>query len=86
MSDDFQPSDQAPGAPHPRETGHLFGQSAAEAAFLGDRFEGGADALQLGQDGLLRRVGIEAAFAGKPRVERGEVFAHAPSPGQRRRM
>ena len=32
--------DRAPGAPHPRETGHLFGQSAAEAAFL-DAHSGG---------------------------------------------
>ena len=31
---------RAPGAPHPRETGHLFGQSAAEAAFL-DAHSGG---------------------------------------------
>ena len=28
------PPDQAPGAPHPRETPRLFGQDAAEAAFL----------------------------------------------------
>lgn len=29
------PPDQAPGAPHPRETPRLFGQAPAEAAFLG---------------------------------------------------
>ena len=34
MSDDFQPPDQAPGAPHPRDTQRLFGQDAAQAAFL----------------------------------------------------
>ncbi|KUJ79284.1 DNA polymerase III subunit delta' [Ruegeria profundi] len=34
MSDDIPTPDQAPGAPHPRETQHLFGQSAAERAFL----------------------------------------------------
>jgi DNA polymerase-3 subunit delta' len=32
---ELQPeADRAPGAPHPRETQHLFGQSSAEAAFL----------------------------------------------------
>lgn len=31
---DPPPPDQAPGAPHPRETLRLFGQDAAEAAFL----------------------------------------------------
>ena len=34
MSDAPPPPDQAPGAPHPRETARLFGQDAAEAAFL----------------------------------------------------
>ncbi|MHA6262589.1 DNA polymerase III subunit delta' [Arenibacterium sp. CAU 1754] len=34
MSDDFPPPDQAPGAPHPRETQRIFGQDAAQAAFL----------------------------------------------------
>ncbi len=34
MSDDTPTPDQAPGAPHPRETAHLFGQYAAEQAFL----------------------------------------------------
>lgn len=34
MSDDTPTPDQAPGAPHPRETRHLFGQAAAEQAFL----------------------------------------------------
>lgn len=34
MSDDILPPDQAPGAPHPRETARLFGQDAAERAFL----------------------------------------------------
>lgn len=34
MSDAPPPPDQAPGAPHPRETQRLFGQDAAEAAFL----------------------------------------------------
>ena len=35
MSDDDLPApDQAPGAPHPRETRHLFGQDVAEADFL----------------------------------------------------
>lgn len=35
MSDDDQPRpDQAPGAPHPRETQHLFGQASAEGEFL----------------------------------------------------
>lgn len=34
MSNDLPPSDQALGAPHPRETLHLFGQSAPEAEFL----------------------------------------------------
>ncbi|MBT3143088.1 DNA polymerase III subunit delta' [Phaeobacter gallaeciensis] len=34
MSDDIPAPDQAPGAPHPRETVRLFGQDAAEAEFL----------------------------------------------------
>ncbi|WP_037307792.1 DNA polymerase III subunit delta' [Ruegeria halocynthiae] len=34
MSDDIPAPDQAPGAPHPRETPHLFGQPPAEQAFL----------------------------------------------------
>lgn len=34
MSEDSLPPDQVPGAPHPRETPQLFGQGAAEAAFL----------------------------------------------------
>lgn len=32
--DDLPRADQAPGAPHPRETAQLFGQTSAEAAFL----------------------------------------------------
>ena len=35
MTDDTLPDpDRIPGAPHPRETAHLFGQSRAEAEFL----------------------------------------------------
>ncbi|HID66865.1 MAG TPA: DNA polymerase III subunit delta', partial [Roseibacterium sp.] len=34
MSDAPPPPDQAPGAPHPRETARLFGQATAEADFL----------------------------------------------------
>jgi DNA polymerase-3 subunit delta' len=34
MSDDTPTPDQAPGAPHPRETAQLFGQDTAEQAFL----------------------------------------------------
>lgn len=34
MSDEIPTPDQAPGAPHPRETLRLFGQDAAEHAFL----------------------------------------------------
>ncbi|NOD34828.1 MULTISPECIES: DNA polymerase III subunit delta' [unclassified Ruegeria] len=34
MSDDTPSPDQVPGAPHPRETARLFGQDAAEQAFL----------------------------------------------------
>ncbi|MFD3189377.1 DNA polymerase III subunit delta' [Sedimentitalea sp. HM32M-2] len=34
MSADPLPPDQAPGAPHPRETAQLFGQDAAQNAFL----------------------------------------------------
>ncbi|WP_171122656.1 MULTISPECIES: DNA polymerase III subunit delta' [unclassified Ruegeria] len=34
MSDETPPPDQAPGAPHPRETRQLFGQAEAESAFL----------------------------------------------------
>ncbi|WP_298932910.1 DNA polymerase III subunit delta' [uncultured Ruegeria sp.] len=34
MSDDTPTPDQAPGAPHPRETPRIFGQDAAEQAFL----------------------------------------------------
>ena len=34
MSDDIPAPDQAPGAPHPRDTPRLFGQDAAESAFL----------------------------------------------------
>ncbi len=34
MSDETLPPDQAPGAPHPRETVRLFGQEAAEQSFL----------------------------------------------------
>lgn len=34
MTSDLPPPDQAPGAPHPRETTRIFGQSDAEADFL----------------------------------------------------
>lgn len=34
LSEDLPEPDRAPGAPHPRETAVLFGQSQAEAAFL----------------------------------------------------
>ncbi len=34
MSDDLAAPDQAPGAPHPRETARLIGQDTAEQAFL----------------------------------------------------
>ncbi len=34
MSDDRPEPDRIEGAPHPRETNHLFGQDAAQAAFL----------------------------------------------------
>ena len=34
MSDDAPEPDRIEGAPHPRDTGHLIGQGAAEAAFL----------------------------------------------------
>ncbi|MCG7519082.1 DNA polymerase III subunit delta' [Ruegeria sp. Ofav3-42] len=34
MSDDTPTPDQAPGAPHPRETQRLFGQDSAEQAFM----------------------------------------------------
>lgn len=34
MSEDFPAPDQAPGAPHPRDTPRLIGQDAAESAFL----------------------------------------------------
>ncbi len=34
MSDDTPTPDQAPGAPHPRDTAQLFGQDAAQQAFL----------------------------------------------------
>ncbi|UWQ92453.1 DNA polymerase III subunit delta' [Rhodobacteraceae bacterium M382] len=34
MNDDHPAPDQAPGAPHPRETARLFGQEPAETAFL----------------------------------------------------
>ncbi|SFT51268.1 DNA polymerase III subunit delta' [Sedimentitalea nanhaiensis] len=34
MSTDHLPADQAPGAPHPRETARLFGQDAAQDDFL----------------------------------------------------
>lgn len=40
MSDDKTGPDQIPGAPHPRETRVLFGQDAAQAAFL-DAFNAG---------------------------------------------
>lgn len=46
MSDtDLPAPDQAPGAPHPRETDRLFGQDAAQAAFLSAY---GADRLHHG--------------------------------------
>ncbi|MFN6979639.1 MAG: DNA polymerase III subunit delta', partial [Gemmobacter sp.] len=35
MSDEAPEADRAPGAPHPRDTARLYGQTAAEAAFLG---------------------------------------------------
>lgn len=34
MSEEIEAPDQAPGAPHPRDTQRLFGQDVAEAAFL----------------------------------------------------
>ena len=40
MSDDLPAPDQAPGAPHPRETARLIGQVPAETAFL-DAFNAG---------------------------------------------
>ena len=40
MSDDLPQPDRIEGAPHPRDTPHLFGQELAEAGFL-DTFNSG---------------------------------------------
>ena len=40
MSEDAPSPDQIDGAPHPRDTGQLIGQDAAQAAFL-DAFNAG---------------------------------------------
>lgn len=86
MSDDGTPApDQAPGAPHPRETARLFGQDQAEATFL-DAFN--SDRLHHGW--LLtgpRGVGkatlawrIARFLLATPMIDDGGIFGAPPPP------
>lgn len=85
MSDDLPSPDQAPGAPHPREAAQLFGQTAAEQAFL-DAFTAG----RLHHGWLLtgpRGVGkatlawrIARFLLATPEVEEDGLFGAPPPP------
>ena len=85
MSDDTPTPDQAPGAPHPRETRHLFGQAEAEQAFLraytSDRLHHGW--LLIGPRGVGKATlawRIARFLLATPPVEEDGLFGAPPPP------
>ena len=85
MSDDLPPPDQVPGAPHPRETLRLFGQDAAEAAFLeaytSDRLHHGW--LLTGPSGVGKATlawRIARFLLATPPADDGGMFGAPPPP------
>ncbi|WP_170548104.1 DNA polymerase III subunit delta' [Ruegeria atlantica] len=85
MSDDTPTPDQAPGAPHPRETQQLFGQAAAEQAFLSaytsDRLHHGW--LLTGPRGVGKATlawRIARFLLATPPVEEDGLFGAPPPP------
>ncbi|WP_171097015.1 DNA polymerase III subunit delta' [Ruegeria sp. HKCCD7255] len=85
MSDDTPAPDQAPGAPHPRETMRLFGQDAAERAFLeaytSDRLHHGW--LLTGPRGVGKATlawRIARFLLATPPVDDGGLFGAPPPP------
>lgn len=86
MSDtDLPAPDQAPGAPHPRETLHIFGQDAAESAFLSaynaDRLHHGW--LLTGPRGVGKATlawRIARFLLATPLVEEDGLFGAPPPP------
>ncbi|WP_171178225.1 DNA polymerase III subunit delta' [Ruegeria sp. HKCCD8929] len=85
MSDNTPTPDQAPGAPHPRETAQLFGQSAAEEAFLGaytsDRLHHGW--LLTGPQGVGKATlawRIARFLLATPQADEGGLFGAPPPP------
>lgn len=85
MSDDLPTPDQAPGAPHPRDTDRLFGQEAAEQAFLtayaSDRLHHGW--LLTGPQGVGKATlawRIARFLLATPPVEEDGLFGAPPPP------
>ncbi len=85
MSDDIQTPDQAPGAPHPRETLKLFGQDAAQEAFLtaynSDRLHHGW--LLTGPRGVGKATlawRIAQFLLATPPADEGGLFGALPAP------
>ncbi len=85
MSDDTPIPDQAPGAPHPRETTRLFGQDAAEQAFLtaynSDRLHHGW--LLTGPRGVGKATlawRIARFLLATPPADDGGLFGAPPAP------
>lgn len=85
MSDDLPSPDQAPGAPHPRETAELFGQDAAQAAFLdafnSDRLHHGW--LLTGPQGVGKATlawNIARFLLATPPGDDGGLFGAPPAP------
>ncbi len=86
MSDDLPAPDQAPGAPHPRETETLFGQDAAQEAFLtaynSDRLHHGW--LLTGPRGVGKATlawRIARFLLATPPADDGGLFGAGPQPG-----
>ncbi len=85
MSDDITLPDQAPGAPHPRETARLFGQDEAEQAFLSaytsDRLHHGW--LLTGPRGIGKATlawRIARFLLATPPADDGGLFGTPPAP------
>ncbi|TMV08023.1 DNA polymerase III subunit delta' [Ruegeria sediminis] len=85
MSDETPTPDQAPGAPHPRETPRLFGQDAAEQAFLAafssDRLHHGW--LLTGPRGVGKATlawRIAKFLLAAPPADEGGLFGAPPPP------